>query len=111
MGADMGKDTLHKLAETIRARRTAPESASYTRTLLDGGPQKCAKKLAEEAAETVMAAVSENDDALKNEAADLLYHLMVLLEARGVSLEEVLTVLEDRMGVSGHDEKAARTGR
>ncbi len=107
----MGNDTLQKLAETIRARRTAPESASYTRTLLDGGPQKCAKKLGEEAAETIIAAMSESDDALKNEAADLLYHLLVLLEARGVPLDDVLAVLEGRMGVSGHDEKAARAGR
>ncbi len=105
----MTSDTLKRLSETIRARRTASGEASYTRQLLDGGPQKCAKKLAEEAAETVIAGVSQDGDALTSEAADLLYHLLVLLEAREVPLDDVLGELESRMGVSGIEEKAART--
>jgi phosphoribosyl-ATP pyrophosphohydrolase len=106
----MTNDVLSRLAETIRARRGADGEKSYTRSLLDGGPRTCAKKLGEEAVETVMAAVSESDEALRAEAADLLYHLIVVLEARRVSLADVLEELEKRMGQSGHDEKAARSG-
>lgn len=104
----MASDTLQRLEATIRARRTAPSDGSYTRQLLDGGPVRCAKKLGEEAVETVIAAVHQDDAALKAEAADLLYHLLVLLEARGVALDDVLAVLDARAGVSGVDEKAAR---
>jgi phosphoribosyl-ATP pyrophosphohydrolase len=104
----MTSDILKNLAETIRARRTASSEASYTRQLLDAGPQKCAKKLAEEAAETVIAGVSQDASALTAEAADLLYHLLVLLEAREVPLEDVLAELESRTGTSGIEEKAAR---
>jgi phosphoribosyl-ATP pyrophosphohydrolase len=86
----MTRDVLKQLSETIRARRTASGDESYTRTLLDGGPEKCARKLAEEAAETVIAGVSQDKGRLKAEAADLLYHLLVLLEAREVSLDDVL---------------------
>ncbi len=104
----MTTDVLCDLARTVAARRSADADASYTRRLLDGGVETCAKKLAEEAAETVIASVSQDRDALKAEAADLLYHLLVLLEARGVSLEEVLSELASRTGVSGLAEKAAR---
>lgn len=104
----MTKDTLHSLAATIAARADARADASYTRMLLDGGAEKCAKKLGEEAAELVIAAVSQDDAALKSEAADVLYHLLVLLQARGVPLDAVLGELETRMGQSGHEEKAAR---
>ena len=104
----MTDDTLVRLAATIKARRTASGDKSYTRQLLDGGPVKCAKKLGEEAVETVIAGVHQDDAALKAEAADLMYHLLVLLEARGVALVDVLAVLEGRMGTSGIDEKAAR---
>lgn len=104
----MSDDILKTLAATIAARRTADGETSYTRTLLDGGAEKCARKLAEEAAETVIAAVSQDGKALSREAADLLYHLLVLLEARQVPLDDVLAELQSRMGVSGHAEKAAR---
>lgn len=104
----MDRDVLERLTEVIRERRNAPGDTSYTRTLLDGGPERCAKKLGEEAAETIIAAVSQGDEALKGEAADLVYHLLVLLEARGVSFADVLEVLESRMGQSGLVEKAAR---
>lgn len=104
----MGGDVLNKLSQTIRERRAASADTSYTRQLLDAGVPKCAKKLGEEAVETVIAAVGSDDAAFKGEVADLIYHLLVLLEARGTSLDEVLAVLEARQGLSGVAEKAAR---
>ena len=104
----MTRDTLEQLAATVRARRAATADSSYTRKLLDGGPERCAKKFGEEAVEAVIAAVHQDDAALKAEAADVLYHLLVMLEARNVPLADVLDVLASRMGISGHDEKAAR---
>ncbi len=104
----MPQDTLDRLAATIRARRADTSAKSYTRQLLDGGPERCAKKLGEEAIETVIAGVGQDASALKAESADLLYHLLVLLEARGVALDDVMQVLEGRMGTSGLDEKASR---
>lgn len=101
-------DILQRLAATIHERAGASADKSYTRTLLDGGAEKCAKKLAEEAGETVIAAVSQDKKALTAEAADLLYHLLVLLEARGVPLDAVLTELDRRTGMSGLEEKTAR---
>ena len=106
----MSNDILERLAATIRARRTASGS-SYTRQLLDAGPAGCAKKFGEEAIETVIAATSESEDKLKEEVADLLYHLLVLLESRSVSLKDVLSVLERRSGTSGLEEKSSRTQR
>jgi phosphoribosyl-ATP pyrophosphohydrolase len=107
----MSNDVLVQLAATIHARRAASAEASYTRQLLDAGPAKCAKKLGEEAVETVMAGAGEGADRLKEEAADLLYHLLVLLEARDVAIADVLAVLEARMGTSGLKEKADRGKR
>lgn len=108
----MSNDILERLAATIRARRTATATgSSYTRQLLDAGPAGCAKKFGEEAIETVIAATSESEDKLKEEVADLLYHLLVLLESRSVSLEDVLSVLERRSGTSGLEEKSSRTQR
>ncbi len=104
----MTDDVLHRLAETIKARRGEAAGKSYTRQLLDGGRERCAKKLGEEAVETVIAGVAQDDGALKAEAADLLYHLLVLLEARGLAIGDVLGILEARMGTSGLAEKAAR---
>ena len=108
----MSNDILERLAATIRARRsTAVTGSSYTRQLLEAGPTGCARKLGEEAIETVIAGAGESADKLKEEAADLLYHLLVLLESRDVLLEDVLSVLEQRNGTSGLDEKASRAGR
>jgi phosphoribosyl-ATP pyrophosphohydrolase len=104
----MSSDTLQRLSATIHARRGASGEKSYTRQLLDAGHEKCAKKFGEEAVELVIAGVSQDDKALTAEAADVLYHLLVLLEARGVGLSAVMTVLEGRMGTSGIAEKAAR---
>jgi phosphoribosyl-ATP pyrophosphohydrolase len=105
----MADDTLSSLAATIAARRHASGDTSYTRRLLDGGAAKCARKFGEEAVEAVIAALVEDDDALKGEAADVLYHLLVLLEARRVPLADVLAALEARMGQSGFAEKASRS--
>jgi phosphoribosyl-ATP pyrophosphohydrolase len=101
-------NVLQKLSAIIRERRAASADASYTRQLLDAGVPKCAKKLGEEAVETVIAALGDDDAAFKAEVADLVYHLLVLLEARGTSLDEVLAVLDARLGLSGLAEKAAR---
>jgi phosphoribosyl-ATP pyrophosphohydrolase len=107
----MSDDVLLQLAATISARRSAAPDSSYTRQLLDAGPAKCAKKLGEEAIETVIAGSGESDEQLKAEAADLLYHLLVLLESRGVSIADVLAALDKRQGVSGLKEKAERPKR
>lgn len=104
----MADDILTGLAATIRARRADNAEKSYTRQLLDAGPKRCAKKLGEEATETVIAALAEDDAALKNESADLIYHLLVLLEARRIDVADVLAILAGRMGTSGLAEKAAR---
>ena len=106
---NMANDTLSRLAGTIAARRGSEAGSSYTRQLLDAGPAKCARKLGEEAVETVIAALTEDADALKSEAADLLYHLLVLLEARNVPLDDVYNLLEARMAQSGLAEKASRS--
>ena len=106
----MSNDVLSRLAATIRARRAETADTSYTRQLLDGGPERCAKKLGEEAVETVIAGVGQSDDALRAEAADLIYHLLVLLEARGVAFDDVLAALDERTGQSGLAEKASRKG-
>ncbi len=101
-------DVIVKLAETIRARRAADGGGSYTRQLLDKGPVYCARKFGEEAVELVLAAAVEDGRALTNEAADVIYHLLVVLESRGVAIGDVLAALEARMAQSGLAEKAAR---
>ena len=100
--------TLQELAQRVKERAAASPDVSYTRKLLDKGVMHCAKKLGEEAVETALAAVTEDRDALVAEAADLLYHLLVVLEARGVALAEVEAALARRMTRSGLEEKASR---
>lgn len=100
--------TIHDLAATIDARAAAGGEASYTRKLLDKGAEHCAKKLGEEAVETVIAAVENDRTHLVNESADLLFHLLVLLKSRGVSFAEVEHALSQRTNMSGLEEKAAR---
>jgi len=107
--AEMTDDVLLRLAATISARRADSAEKSYTRQLLEAGPARCAKKFGEEAVEAVIAATAQSDAELKAEAADVLYHLLVLLESRNVALADVLAVLEGRMGTSGLAEKAARS--
>jgi len=104
----MSAFTLHDLAARVHERAGASAATSYTRKLLDGGVEHCAKKLGEEAVETVLAAVGEDRDRLIAEAADLLYHLLVVFEVRGVALAEVEAALAQRTGMSGLEEKAAR---
>ncbi len=104
----MTRFTIHDLAATIDARAASGGEASYTRRLLDKGAEHCAKKLGEEAVETVIAAVENNPAHLVAESADLLYHLLVLLKSRGVSLADVEAALAQRTQMSGLEEKAAR---
>jgi phosphoribosyl-ATP pyrophosphohydrolase len=100
--------TIHDLAATIDARAASGGEASYTRKLLDKGPEHCARKLGEEAVETVIAAIGNNREHLIAESADLLFHLLVLLKSRGVTLQEVEAALAQRTTMSGLEEKAAR---
>lgn len=101
-------DTLDALEQTIRERRTGDPATSYVARLTAKGRAKIAQKLGEEAIETVIAAVAQDKAALTGEAADLLFHLLVLLADSGVSLDEVRAELARREGVSGLDEKASR---
>lgn len=104
----MSDFTIHDLAGIIDARAASGGESSYTRKLLGRGTEHCAKKLGEEAVETVIAAV-ENDRAhLIAESADLVFHLLVLLKSRGVALAEVEAELARRTRMSGLEEKAAR---
>ena len=100
--------TLADLAARVKERASASAETSYTRKLLDQGVTHCAKKFGEEAVETALAAIGEDKDRLIAETADLLYHLLVLLEARQVTLAEVEKVLAERTVRSGLEEKAAR---
>ncbi|MBG1232732.1 phosphoribosyl-ATP diphosphatase [Aestuariivirga litoralis] len=101
---------INKLAATIAARAAASPDSSYTAKLLAGGIEKCAKKFGEEAFELAMAAVQKDKAHTVNEAADVIYHLLVLLQASGVSLAEVEQVLASREAMSGLEEKAKRDG-
>lgn len=104
----MSDFTLKTLETIIAARAASDDEMSYTRKLLAKGVKVSAKKLGEEAVEAALAAVAGERDELAAEAADLLYHLLVVLKARGVSVEEVMTVLEGRTGRTGLEEKASR---
>ena len=106
----MSNFTIHDLEKRVRARAQASAEESYTRKLLDRGVAHCAKKLGEEAVETSIAAIAEDRDRVIAETADLLYHLLVVLHARGVTLAEVEAALGARVSQSGLDEKAARKG-
>jgi len=101
-------NTLEKLSQTIEARKTADPASSWTAKLLAKGPEKCAEKFGEEAVEAIIAAVKGDRENLTAEAADVLYHLLVMLTSQGVSLAEVLGELARREGLSGIAEKAAR---
>ena len=100
--------TLDDLAEVIAARASADAADSWTAKLLAKGPEKCAEKFGEEAVEAVIEAVKGDKPALTAEAADVLYHLLVMLHARGVALADVMEELARRQGTSGLAEKAAR---
>jgi len=100
--------TLDTLFETIEARKSADASESWTAQLLARGPEKCAEKFGEEAVEAIIEAVKGDRDALTREAADVLYHLLVMLASRDVALDDVLNELARRQGQSGIAEKSAR---
>jgi phosphoribosyl-ATP pyrophosphohydrolase len=104
----MTKFTLTDLDAIIASRVSADAGASYTKSLLDAGVARAAKKFGEEAFEAVIAAMEQDKTALMKEAADVLYHLLVLMRAGGVSLDEVLDELQRRTAQSGHQEKASR---
>lgn len=101
--------TLNELADIIAARKDADPNSSWTAKLLSQGPEKCAEKFGEEAIEAIIEAVKGDNAKLTAEAADVLYHLLVMLTARGVTLEAVLEELARRQGTSGIAEKAARS--
>lgn len=101
-------DTLKRLEQTIAERATAAPDESYVAKLNAKGLETIAKKLGEEATETVIAALSQGKNELVAESADLLFHLLVLLQAKGVSLDQVMSELDRREGVSGLVEKASR---
>ena len=104
----MSRFTIQDLAATIDARAASGGEASYTRKLLDKGTDHCAKKLGEEAVETVIAAIENNRSHLIAESADLIFHLLVLLKSRDVKFSEVEDALAQRTQISGLEEKAAR---
>ena len=100
--------TLDDLAQLIDARKYADTHISWTAKLLAKGPEKCAQKFGEEAIEAIIEAIKGDKDALISEAADVLYHLLVMLSASDVALADVMTELKQRQGTSGIAEKAAR---
>jgi phosphoribosyl-ATP pyrophosphohydrolase len=106
----MAEFSLHDLEKRVQARARESADVSYTRKLLDRGVAQCAKKLGEEAVEAVIAAISEDKDRVIGEAADVLYHLLVVLHARGIALDEVEAELGERTRQSGLEEKASRKG-
>ena len=100
--------SLDDLAETIARRAEATGDQSYTKSLLDKGAAHCARKFGEEAIELTIAGAAEDESAVRSEAADVLYHLLVLLKARNVPFASVVAELEGRTRQSGHQEKASR---
>ncbi len=106
----MASFTLHDLEKRVHERAKADAAVSYTRKLLDKGVAHCAKKLGEEAVETILAAIGEDRERVIAESADLVYHLLVVLEARGIALAEVEAALAARTSQSGIAEKASRKG-
>ncbi|MHA3916762.1 phosphoribosyl-ATP diphosphatase [Halovulum sp. GXIMD14793] len=103
-------DILTRLADTITARASEAPDTSYTASLLAKGSAKCAEKFGEEAIEAIIAAAKGDRANLTAEAADVLYHLQVMLTASGVAWTDVEAELARREGTSGHAEKAARQG-
>jgi len=101
-------DAIDRLFATIAARKGSDPGQSYTAKLLAAGVEKCAKKFGEEATETVIAAIQKDKTELAKESADVLYHLLVLWAASGITPEDVYTVLKAREAMSGLEEKASR---
>jgi phosphoribosyl-ATP pyrophosphohydrolase len=101
---------IERLEAVIKARKGADPSSSYVASLFAKGTAKIAQKVGEEATETIIAALHEGPEKLTSEAADLLFHLSILLADAGLGLDDVLRELERREGVSGIEEKASRKG-
>ena len=99
---------LHDLETTILSRKGADPDSSWTAKLLARGPEKCAEKFGEESIEAIIEAVKDDKAKLASEGADVLYHFLVMLAARDVTLDDVLAILAERQGLSGLAEKAAR---
>lgn len=108
---DKTQDILARLEATLRDRRQADAGESYVASLYQKGSRKIAQKVGEEAVETAMAVAAGDRRELVRESADLLFHLMVLLEAEGLSLDDIAAELAEREGLSGHAEKASRDKR
>ncbi len=109
MSGDMQSNVLAKLEAIIADRASGADGdTSYTAKLLASGTEKCARKFGEEAIELILAAVEENPEHLTAEAADVLYHLLVVLRAGGVPLDDVMQELANRFRQSGLEEKASR---
>ena len=104
-------DILHRLSETLAARRQADPATSYTAKLFAKGPDSILKKIGEESAELIMAAKDGERQHIINESSDVLYHMMVLLAFYGIGIEDVLQELHRREGVSGIDEKNSRMNK
>ncbi len=100
--------TLEELEQIVAARAQAPTQESWTAKLLAKGPEKCAEKFGEEAVEAVIEAVRNDPDRLTSEAADVLFHLLVMLKSRDVAVSAVMAELDRRQGQSGLQEKAGR---
>jgi phosphoribosyl-ATP pyrophosphohydrolase len=104
----MSTFTLRELERIVANRASASPEESYTARLIAGGTARIAKKFGEEAVEAVLASVVESDEALTGEAADVLYHLLVMLKARGIAVDSVMSELERRTTQTGLEEKASR---
>ncbi len=104
----MSRDILNDLHEVLLTRKNTDAESSYVASLYKGGAQKISEKVIEEAQETVTEALNNDNEKLKQESADLLFHLAVLWAHQGISPDDVLKVLESRFGHGGHAEKASR---
>jgi len=102
-------DVLKRLEEVIAGRRGADPGSSYIAALFSKGEKKIAEKVGEEAVETVIAALGDDRAELTSEAADLVFHLLILLNEKGLSISDIEAELVRREGISGHEEKAARS--
>lgn len=105
----VNNDTINKLFDVIEQRKEADTNESYVASLYAKGTAKIAQKVGEEAVETCIEALQSNKEKLAEESADLLFHLMILWADQGLKPDDITSVLENRMGISGHTEKAARS--
>ena len=104
----MTNHILDKLFQTIESRKGADAQNSYVASLFEKGTSKIAEKIGEEATETIIEAVKGDKEKLAQESADLLFHLMVLWSDAGLKPDDIFKILENREGISGHEEKESR---